>query len=89
MNTATIAQAHDKGLRHEFADVFAKIRNFAIELYTAHGGWFAVAQPAVAKAAPPAGDVVARQRALTDRIIVGPFCASALMADMDRTASNK
>lgn len=88
MNTATIAQAQDKGLRNEFADVFAKIRNFAIELYTAHGGWFAAAQPAVAKAAPPAGDAVARQRALTDRIIVGPFCASALMADMDRTWKN-
>ena len=90
MNTATIAQAHDKGLRHEFADVFARIRNFAIELYTAHGGWFATdaAQPAVARAAQPVDDVVARQRALTDRIIVGPFCASALMADMDRTWKN-
>lgn len=90
MNTATIAQAQDKGLRNEFADVFAKIRNFAIELYTAHGGWFATetAQPAVAKAPQPGNDAVARQRALTDRIIVGPFCASALMADMDRTWKN-
>jgi hypothetical protein len=40
MTTATIT--------HRFADTFGKIRDFAIELYTAHGGWFAhdAAQPA-------------------------------------------
>jgi hypothetical protein len=41
MSTATITQAQDKGLRHQFADSIAKIRAFAIELYVAHGGWFA------------------------------------------------
>jgi hypothetical protein len=48
MNTATITQAHDKGLRHHLAGTVGKIRDFAIELYTAHGGWFAhdAAQPA-------------------------------------------
>jgi hypothetical protein len=39
MSTATITQAQDKGLRHQFADSFGKIRGFAIELYAAHGGW--------------------------------------------------
>ena len=82
MNTATITQAQNKGLRHQFADAFGKIRDFAIELYTAHGGWF------VTDAAQPASGALARQRTVTDRVIVGPFCASALMADMDR-ASNK
>lgn len=48
MNTATISQAQTKGLRHQFAELLATIRGFAIELYTAHGGWFAhdVAHPA-------------------------------------------
>ncbi|RYF05570.1 MAG: hypothetical protein EOO78_00740 [Oxalobacteraceae bacterium] len=48
MNTATISQAQSKGLRHQFAELLATIRGFAIELYTAHGGWFAhdVAHPA-------------------------------------------
>jgi len=47
MNTATITQAHDKGLRRHLADAFGKLRDFAIGLYTAHGGWFAhdAAQP--------------------------------------------
>jgi len=40
MNTATITQAQDKGLRHHIAELFGKIRDFAIEMYTAHGGWF-------------------------------------------------
>lgn len=80
MNTATITQAQNKGLRHQFADAFGKIRDFAIELYTAHGGWF------VTDAAQPASGALARQRTVTDRVIVGPFCASALMADMDRAS---
>ncbi|WP_323142945.1 hypothetical protein [Massilia phyllosphaerae] len=48
MNTATITQAQSKGLRHQFADILGTIRGFAIELYTAHGGWLAhdVAHPA-------------------------------------------
>lgn len=41
MSTATITQAQDKGLRHQFADGFGKIRDFAIGLYAAHGGWIA------------------------------------------------
>ena len=41
MSAATITQAQDKGLRHHFADGLAKVRAFAIELYVAHGGWFA------------------------------------------------
>jgi hypothetical protein len=47
MSTATITQAQNKGLRHQFADGFGKIRDFAVELYAAHGGWFvhAAAQP--------------------------------------------
>ena len=52
MNTTTITQAQQqeelRGLRHQFADILGTIRRFAIELYTAHGGWFAhdVAHPA-------------------------------------------
>ena len=59
MNTATITQAQDKGLRHHFADAFGKIRDFAIELYTAHGGWFAH------DAAQPASGAFARNQNLT------------------------
>jgi len=40
MSTATITQAQNKGLRHQFADSIARIREFAIELFVAHGGWF-------------------------------------------------
>jgi hypothetical protein len=47
MSTATITQAQNKGLRHQFADAVASIRDFAVELYAAHGGWFvhAAGQP--------------------------------------------
>ena len=41
MSTATITQAQNKGLRHQFADIIARIRDFAVELYAAHGGWIA------------------------------------------------
>ena len=40
MNTATITQAQTKGPRHQLADILGTVRDFAIELYTAHGGWF-------------------------------------------------
>ena len=80
MTTATITQA-DKGLRHHLADAFGKIRAFAIELYTAHGGWFAH------DAAQPASGAFARNRTVADRVILGPFCASALTADMARKSS--
>jgi hypothetical protein len=48
MSTATITQAQDKGLRHQFAETARNVRAFAIELYAAHGGWFVhdAAQPA-------------------------------------------
>ena len=56
MNTATITQAHGKGLRQHIADAFGKLRDFAIELYTAHGGWF------VHDAAQPASGAPARNK---------------------------
>jgi hypothetical protein len=40
MSTATMTQAQDKGLRHQFAETAAMVRSFAIELFVAHGGWF-------------------------------------------------
>jgi hypothetical protein len=40
MSTATITQAQNKGLRHQFADALRTLRDFAVELYAAHGGWF-------------------------------------------------
>ena len=45
MSTATITQANKA---NSIADFFGKIRDFAIEMYTAHGGWFVhdAAQPA-------------------------------------------
>jgi hypothetical protein len=87
MNTATITQAHDKGLRHQLADTFGKIRDFAIELYTAHGGWFAH------DAAQPASGAFARgkQQSLAHMMILGTACenyAPALAADMVRDTSN-
>jgi hypothetical protein len=54
MSTATITQAQDKGLRHQFADTLNKLRDFAVELYAAHGGWF------VHDAGQPASVAVAR-----------------------------
>jgi len=54
MNAATITQAQNKGLRHQFTEILGTIRRFAIELYTAHGGWFAY------DAASPASGVIAR-----------------------------
>jgi hypothetical protein len=41
MSTATITQAQDKGLRQQFADSLGTIRDFAVALYAAHGGWIA------------------------------------------------
>jgi len=80
MNTATINQAQSKTPRRPVADAFTMIRDFAKALYAAHGGWL------VTDAAQPASGALARQRTVTDRVIVGPFCASALMADMDRAS---
>jgi hypothetical protein len=41
MNAATIAQAQDKGLRHQSGGLFATIRSFSEQLFVAHGGWLA------------------------------------------------
>jgi len=54
MSIATITQAQNKGLRHQFADSLGKIRDFAVELYAAHGGWF------VLDAGQPASVAIAR-----------------------------
>ena len=40
MNAATITQAQNDGLRHHTTDLFATVRSFCEELFTAHGGWF-------------------------------------------------
>ena len=69
MNTATITQAHGKGLRQHIADAFGKLRDFAIELYTAHGGWF------VHDAAQPASGALARNKqSVTHMMIMGTGC---------------
>jgi uncharacterized damage-inducible protein DinB len=39
MSAATITQAQDKGLRQQLAAAFATVRDFAAEMYIAHGGW--------------------------------------------------
>jgi hypothetical protein len=39
MSTATITQAQDKGCATN-SPTPCKLRDFAIELYAAHGGWF-------------------------------------------------
>ena len=54
MTTATITQAQAK--HKQFAELFGKIRGFAIEMYTAHGGWFVV------DAAQPASGALARNK---------------------------
>jgi hypothetical protein len=43
MSAATITQAQDKGLRHQFDALLGNVRKFAVELYAAHGGWLAPA----------------------------------------------
>jgi hypothetical protein len=43
MSAATITQAQDKGLRHQFETLLGNVRKFAVELYAAHGGWLAPA----------------------------------------------
>jgi hypothetical protein len=46
MSAATITQAQDKGLRHQFSALAASVRDFATELFAAHGGWLAPATKA-------------------------------------------
>jgi hypothetical protein len=87
MNTATITQANTKGLRNHVADIFGKIRTFAIALYTTHGGYF------VTDAAQPASGALARskQQSLAHLLILGSACehyAPALAADMTHDVAN-
>jgi hypothetical protein len=44
MTVATITQAQDKGLRHQFAGIISDVLEFCRELYTAHGGLRAAAK---------------------------------------------
>jgi hypothetical protein len=39
MSAATITQAHSKGLRHQISALVGNVRDFATELFAAHGGW--------------------------------------------------
>jgi hypothetical protein len=86
MSTATITQAQDKGLRHQFAETARNIRDFAIELYAAHGGWF------VHDAAQPAS-VAARASRTTRRQLLSLAAQAeshspALSAELRNLASN-
>jgi hypothetical protein len=45
MSTATITQAQDKGLRHQFADFASDVLEFCRKLYAAHGGFMAPVLP--------------------------------------------
>jgi hypothetical protein len=84
MSTATITQAQNKGLRHQFADSIAKIRDFAIELYAAHGGWF------VHDAGQPASVAIARQNARREMLSLAADAEShspALSAELRNIAS--
>jgi hypothetical protein len=38
MSVATITQAQDKSLRHQFAGIASDVLEFCRKLYTAHGG---------------------------------------------------
>lgn len=49
MNAATITQAQNEGLRHQSTDLFATVRSFCEQLFTAHGGWFARNDDATAR----------------------------------------
>jgi hypothetical protein len=44
MSAAIITQAQDKGLRHHVDALIATVRDFAAQLFAAHGGWLAAAQ---------------------------------------------
>jgi hypothetical protein len=86
MNTATITQAQSKGLRHHFADSLGKIRDFAIELYAAHGGWF------VLDAGQPASVAIARANEKSRRHVLALASSAeshspALSAELRNLAS--
>jgi hypothetical protein len=44
MSAAIITQAQDKTLRHQVDAAIATVRDFAAQLYAAHGGWLAPAR---------------------------------------------
>lgn len=52
MFAATIIQAQGKGLRHHISALVATARDFATELYAAHGGWLAPAKTGFLGAKP-------------------------------------
>jgi hypothetical protein len=86
MSTATITQAQSKGLRHQFLETVRSFRDFAIELYAAHGGWF------VHDAAQPAS-VAARASRTTRRQLLSLAAQAeshspALSAELRNLASN-
>lgn len=41
MFAATITQAQSKGLRHHISALVSNVRDFATDMYAAHGGWLA------------------------------------------------
>jgi hypothetical protein len=86
MSTATITQAQNKGLRQQMADSFGKIRDFAVELYAAHGGWF------VHDAGQPASVAIARATQKSRRQLLSLAAAAeshspALSAELRNLAS--
>jgi len=83
MTTATITQAQSNGLRHQIAGAIDAIRKFSIELYTAHGGWFA--QPGAAAQAK------GERQSVLNMMILGTACenyAPALAAEMNRDTAS-
>jgi hypothetical protein len=60
MTVATITQAQDKGLRHQFAGVASDVLEFCRKLYTAHGGAVAKASHGQQVSAPQVAALAAR-----------------------------
>jgi hypothetical protein len=52
MSVATITQAQDKSLRHQFAGIASEVLEFCRNLYTAHGGAVARARRATEMSSP-------------------------------------
>jgi hypothetical protein len=76
MNAATITQAQDKGLRHQFADLFATVRGFSEQLFVAHGGWLAARKARASKTSYAVAEREARAELF------------ALAADADKHSPN-
>lgn len=56
MSAATITQAQGQGLRHHISALVATARDFATELYAAHGGWLAPVKTGFRGAKPQDAD---------------------------------